>query len=173
MTDILLEIPGNKQEAKGRQHKLPTTSHRIWEYIFYSSSSEAVIRSPASQLGEFGAEGQVYPSQRPSTSGQLPLAAAQLSLQIKDVGHADERSNVMNGHADWINAFIQCWSCESYLGPRRLGEGLRKKRHWSGERKNLWITRSAPNGFWSLTQTNLCCVYFLPPSRKSWAPPEW
>lgn len=100
MTDILLEIPRDKQEAKGRQHKLPTTSHRIWEYIFYSSSSEAVIRSPASQLGEFGAEGQVCPSQRPSTSGQLPLAAAQLSLQIKDVGHADERSSVMNGHAD-------------------------------------------------------------------------
>lgn len=100
MTDILLEIPRNKQEAKGRQHKLPTTSHRIWEYSFYSSSSEAVIRSPASQLGELGAEGQVCPSQRPSTSGQLPLAAAQLSLQIKDVGHADERSNVMNGHAD-------------------------------------------------------------------------
>lgn len=87
-----------------------------------------------------------------ATSGTIKAA------NKRNVGQADEYFNVMTEHMGWINALIQHWPNKSYVGPLRLNEDIIKKPAFKDESAG---TRSTPNGFWSPTQTNLCCVYFF------------
>lgn len=93
-----------------------------------------------------------------TTSGTIKTA------NKRNVGQADESSNVMTEHVDWINALMQRWSNESYVGAE--AHRRHNKGRMCGHKVNSkWILISDTN--------KLCCVYFLPLSRKFRTLPEW
>lgn len=98
-----------------------------------------------------------------ATSGTIKAA------NKRNVGQADEYSNVTTEHAAWINALIQRWPSESYGGPLRLKEDIIKKPH---SRMNVRAQGQLQIDF-DLRHKQTCCVYFLPLFRKFRTLPEW